>query len=63
MALTINRVKTAMVHKRAGFLSKIKEQLLTYSKVKRALLLIILLILPLGLLWVFLIIKADEKNI
>lgn len=61
MTLTIHRFKTAMVQKHTGFPPKIKGQLLTYSKRKRALLLTILLILPFGLLWVFLIMKADRK--
>jgi hypothetical protein len=61
MTLAINRFKAVMLQKRTGFLFKIKEQLLTYSKRKRALLLIILLMVPFGLLWVFLIMKADKK--
>ena len=44
------------------YLNRLRKQLHTYNKRKRVLLLIVLLILPLGILWVFLIMKAD-KNI
>lgn len=61
MTFSANRFKAVMMQKHFGFLIKIKEQLLTYNKEKRALLLIILLVLPFGFLWVFLIMKADKN--
>jgi hypothetical protein len=60
MQLTFNRVKN-VASSQIGNLNKFRQHIQTYSKRKKVLLLTVLLIVPLGTVWVLLIIKADEK--
>jgi hypothetical protein len=62
MQLTLNGFRDFLISGHTGYVNRLKHQLQTYSKRKRILLLIVILVLPLGLLWVLLIMKAD-KNI
>jgi tRNA uridine 5-carbamoylmethylation protein Kti12 len=61
MQLTLNGFRNFLVSGHTVYLNGLRQQLHTYSKKKRVLLLIILLVMPLGLLWVFLIMKTDKK--
>lgn len=61
MQLTLNGFRDFLISGHTGYLNRLRKQLHTYSKRKRVLLLIILLVMPLGLLWVFLIMKTDQK--
>lgn len=52
--------KSALIQNYINSLLKVKKEVLTYSKEKRALLLITFIVIPFGLLWVILIIKAKK---
>lgn len=61
MQLSLNGFRNFLVSGHTDYLNRLRQQLHTYSKRKRVLLLIVLLLVPLGLLWVFLIMKADKN--
>ena len=61
MQLSINGFRDFLISGHTDYLNRLRKQLHTYSKRKRILLLIVLLVLPLGILWVFLIMKADKN--
>jgi hypothetical protein len=61
MQLIINGFRDFIITGHTVYLVKTKQQLQIYSKRKKFLLLTILLVLPLGVLWVYLIIEADKK--
>lgn len=60
MQLSLNGFRYFLVSDHSGYLNRLRQQLQTYSKKKRVLL-IILIVMPLGLLWVLLIMKTDKK--
>jgi hypothetical protein len=61
MQLITSGLRDQMISGYTDYLNSLKQQLHTYNKRKRVLLLIVLLVLPLGILWVFLIMKADQN--
>jgi hypothetical protein len=61
MQLITPGLRDQMISGYTDYLNRLRKQLHTYSKRKRVLLLIVLLVLPLGILWVFLIMKADQN--
>jgi H+/Cl- antiporter ClcA len=61
MQLITHGLRDHLISGYTDYLNRLRKQLHTYSKRKRVLLLIVLLILPLGILWVFLIMKADQN--
>ena len=61
MQLTLSGFGNVLVSGHTGYLNGLRQQLHTYNKKKRVLLLMILLVMPLGLLWVFLIMKTNKK--
>lgn len=65
MQLITPGLKDQMILVYTDYINRLRKQLHTYSKRKKVLLLIVLLVLPLGILWVFLIMKANQnvKNI
>ncbi len=61
MQLITSGLRDQMISGYTDYLNGLKQQLHTYNKRKGVLLLIVLLVLPLGILWVFLIMKADQN--
>jgi hypothetical protein len=61
MQLSLTGFRDFLISGHTDYLNRLRQQLHTYSKRKRILLLIILLLVPLGIFWVFLIMKADKN--